>query len=614
MTLVLWESIPQVGSSADWPHSDSPEALFEPIAIELRVQSRQRSKVCGAKVAGYVVALAALFAMSPNVFGQTPPGAGSVFQTVPPATVRPESGPSIEDKVTRPRAIADVEGLRLDIKGFRIAGLTVASADDFAEELSAFIGKDKRFQDLLDAAAAVKRHLAGLGYFLADVVVPEQKISNGIVELQVLEGRLGKVRLNVDPAARVDRDLLLSYISGLQEGGQIEASEVERALFQIHDLRGIVATSSFAPGVTTGTADLTIHVAPAKKFDANFDFDANGSIYTGLHRAGAGIDVNGMFGRGEMVSVRASNAIDGNLRFARASVLIPVGRWGTKIGAAYSDLNYRLGTSLFAALKVNGAAAVSSLTAIHPFIRSRNTNLLLIAQSDKREFYDIQLASGNVNLKKTDVYSLSLSGDFRDRLGGGGINVFNVAYTLGELKFGNAALEAADASGRRTKGLYGKTNVTVSRLQAIADRLAFYGSYSQQFTNKNLDPSEKISLGGPNAVRAYPQGEGAGDNGYFATLELRYRLPLEESLPGSMVLAGYYDFGRALLIKQPSAADIAGNAERLRRIAGPGVGLNWEVPSNWYLRATLAFRDTTKATADHLLRYPRFFLQFSKFF
>lgn len=569
---------------------------------------------CGARLdlARFVFA-AALFVGS-SAYGQTAPGAGSVFQTVPPATVRPESGPVIEDKVSRPRAIADVEGLRLDVKGFRITGLTVASPDDFAEDLATFLGKDRRFQDLLDAAAAIKRRLAGMGFFLADVVVPEQKINGGIVELQVLEGRLGKVRLEVDPAARIDRDLLLSYISGLQEGGQIEASEVERALFQIHDLRGIVASSSFAPGSSSGTADLTIRVAPAKKFDANFDFDANGSIYTGLHRAGAGIDVNGMFGRGEMISVRASNAIDGNLRFARASILVPVGRWGTKIGAAYSDLNYRLGTSLFAALKVNGAAAVSSLTAIHPFIRSRNTNLLLIAQSDKREFYDIQLASGNVNLKKTDVYSLSLSGDFRDRLGGGGINVFNVAYTLGELKFGNAALEAADNSGRRTKGLYGKTNITFSRLQAIADRVAFYGSYSQQFTNKNLDPSEKISLGGPNAVRAYPQGEGAGDNGYYATLELRYRLPLEESLPGSMVLAGYYDFGRTLLIKQPSAADIAGNAERLRRIAGPGVGLNWEVPSNWYLRATLAFRDTTKATADHLLRYPRFFLQFSKFF
>ena len=552
-------------------------------------------------------------------FAQTAPGAGTILQTVPPATVRPDTGPGIEDKVSKPpRAIADVEGMRLEIKGFRIVGLTVADPAEFASDLESFIGTEKRFQDLLDAAAAIKRNLAGLGFFLADVVVPEQKIADGIVELRVLEGRLGKVRLEVDPAARIDRDLLQSYIGSLEEGGLIRTADVERALFQIHDLRGIVATSSFAPGAVTGTADLTIRVAAAKKFDGNFDFDANGSIYTGLHRAGAGIDANGLFGRGEIISVRASNAIDGNLRFARASILIPIGPWGTKIGGAISDLNYRLGTSSFEALKVNGAAYVTSLTAIHPFIRSRNTNLMLIAQSDKREFYDISLASGDENRKASDVNSLALSGDFRDRLGGGGINVFNIAYTLGDLKFGIAAKELADqgAGGRKLKGLFGKTNLTLSRLQAIDERLALYASYSQQFTNKNLDPSEKFSLGGPNAVRAYPQGEGAGDEGYFGQIELRYRLPVEEDLPGSMVLAGFYDFGRSVLIKKPTTADLTGAtpAALLRRIAGPGIGVNWEVPNDWYLRATMAFRDTTKATADHLLRYPRFYFQFNKFF
>jgi hemolysin activation/secretion protein len=504
--------------------------------------------------------------------------------------------------------------MRLEIKGFRIVGLSVASESDMAEALAAFIGKDKRFQDLLDAAAAVRRVIAGRGYFLADVVVPEQKISDGIVELRVLEGRLGKVLLEVAPEVPINRSVLESYLQPLKEGALIETSEVERALFQIHDLRGIVATSSFAPGTAPGTADLTIKVAAGKRVDANLDFDANGSIYTGLHRVGGGVDGNSLLGFGEIISVRATNGIDGNLRFARASALFPVGPWGTKLGAAYSELKYRLGTPLFDPLKVNGAAAVNSLTAIHPFVRSRNTNLMLIAQHDKRKFYDMQLTTGAETFKKTDVSSLGLSGDFRDRVGGGGINVFNVAYTLGELKFGNAALEATDLAGRKTRGLYGKTNVSISRLQAVSERLALYGSYSQQFTNKNLDPSEKFSLGGPNAVRAYPQGEGAGDEGYFASLELRYRLPLEESLPGSLVLTGYYDFGRAILIKRPTAADLTANAERLRRIAGPGVGLNWEVPNDWYLRTTLAFRDTTKATADHLLRYPRFYFQFSKFF
>lgn len=555
-----------------------------------------------------------LFVSGGAAFGQTTPDAGSLLQTLPPPVSRPEIVPDIDDRFSKSRAIADVEGMRLEVKGFRIVGLTVATEADLGNALAPFVGPDKRFQDLLDASAAVKRELAARGYFLADAIIPEQKLGDGVVELGVLEGRLGKIRLDVDPAVSISRALLESYIGSLQEGGLIRTEDVERALFQIHDLRGIVATSSFAPGASAGTADLTIRVSPGKKLDANLDFDANGSVYTGIHRIGGGVDGNSLLGYGELINVRATNALDGNLRFARASALVPVGPWGTKLGAAYSELKYRLGTPVFNALKVNGGASVVSLIAIHPLIRSRNTNLLVIGQHDKRNFFDVQLATGAETLKKSDVSSLGFSGDFRDRLGGGGINVFNLAYTLGELKFGTVGLDAADLAGRKTRGQFGKTNISLSRLQAISERLALYASYSQQFTNKNLDPSEKFSLGGPNAVRAYPQGEGAGDRGYLASLEMRYRLPIDEDLPGSLVLTGFYDLGRAILIQQPTAADIAANAERLRRIAGPGIGLNWEVPNDWYLRTTLAFRDTTKATADHLLRYPRFYFQISKFF
>jgi hemolysin activation/secretion protein len=555
-----------------------------------------------------------LFVSCRAAFGQATPDPGSLLQTLPPPVSRPETVPDIDDRFSKSRAIADVEGMRLEVKGFRIVGLTVAAEADLGNALAPFIGPDKRFQDLLDASAAVKRELAARGYFLADAIIPEQKLSDGVVELRVLEGRLGKIRLDVDPAVSISRALLESYIGSLQEGGLIRTEDVERALFQIHDLRGIVATSSFAPGASAGTADLTIRVSPGKKLDANLDFDANGSVYTGIHRIGGGVDGNSLLGYGELINVRATNALDGNLRFARASALVPVGPWGTKLGAAYSELKYRLGTPVFNALKVNGGASVVSLIAIHPVIRSRNTNLLVIGQHDKRNFFDVQLATGAETLKKSDVSSVGFSGDFRDRLGGGGINVFNIAYTRGELKFGTAGLDAADLLGRKTRGIFGKTNISLSRLQAVSERLALYASYSQQFTNKNLDPSEKFSLGGPNAVRAYPQGEGAGDRGYLASLEMRYRLPIDEDLPGSVVLTGFYDLGRAILIQQPTAADIAANAERLRRIAGPGIGLNWEVPNDWYLRTTLAFRDTTKATADHLLRFPRFYFQISKFF
>ena len=127
-----------------------------------------------------------------TVQAQTPPvpSAGQIYQTLPPVTVRPDLEARTEDKTTKAKAITDVEGMRLNVAGFQIVGMTVMTESDLTDALAPFIGSDKRFQELLDAAAAVKQALAQRGYFLADVIVPEQKIKNGIFTFQVLEWRL----------------------------------------------------------------------------------------------------------------------------------------------------------------------------------------------------------------------------------------------------------------------------------------------------------------------------------------------------------------------------------------------------------------------------------------
>lgn len=580
----------------------------------MRIYFRTAKDLRSARIA-LGTALAMLIAPLPGT-AQTPPvpSSGEVLKSMPASKSLAPADPKIDQSAVKARSIADVEGMKLEIKQFKTSGMTVMSDAELASVLAPFIGSNKRFQELLDAAAAVKRELAQRGYFLADVIVPEQKIVDGTVALQVLEGRLGKVQVVIDPEVKLSRSLIDSYLSSLQEGALIETSTVERALFQIHDLRGVVAHSSFVPGTQPGTADLVIRVSASAPYNANLDFDANGSIYTGQHRISAGVDLNNLLGQGDLISVRGTNAVDGDLRFARVSLLSPVGPYGSKIGGAYTDLSYRLGTPIFDPLVASGSAYVSSLIGIHPFVRSRNTNFLTILQFDKRKFHDVQQTSATESSKTSHVGSVSFSGDFRDTLLGGGINVFNLAWTSGRLEFGTAAQAAADAVGRKTGGRFQKINLSASRLQALADRLALYVAYSEQFANKNYDASEKFSLGGPSAVRAYPQGEGAGDEGFFATLELRYRLPFEESFPGTMVLAAFHDFGRSTLIKRPTGADLAANSPLTRRISGSGVGLNWEVPNDWYLRASVAYRETGDPTADHLNRNPRFYFQFSKFF
>ena len=203
-----------------------------------------------------IVSIVALVFGVGTAFAQSPPvpSAGEVLKTMPVPSSKADVNVQVDGSAAKARAVADVEGMKLEIKGFQIVGMTVMKEADLASALAPFIGANKRFQEMLDAAAAVKRELAQRGYFLADVIIPEQKIDNGIVILQVLEGRLGKVRLELDANVSVRRSLLESYLNDLVEGELINTATVERALFQIHDLRGIVARSSFVPGAAPGTA------------------------------------------------------------------------------------------------------------------------------------------------------------------------------------------------------------------------------------------------------------------------------------------------------------------------------------------------------------------------
>jgi hemolysin activation/secretion protein len=542
--------------------------------------------------------------------GVAPPAAGGVLQTVPTPSPQPARPPVIETAPAQPRPIGDIEGLRIEIKSFRIQGLTLVSEGEVRGALVRYLGPGKTFQDLLDAAAAVKKLLAGKGYFLADAVIPEQRIRDGIVVLQVFEGRLGKVKLDVAEDVNIDRPFLAAFLEDLHEGDIIEVGAIERALFLLSDLKGIVIRSVFEPGEKLGTANLAIRVTRAAKADGSVSFDANGSIYTGVLRVGGGLDINSPLGIGDVLNVRLARSLEGNnLEYKRVSYLAPAGSYGTKVGGAVANMDYRLGTSIFESLRASGSAKIDSLIAVHPLIRSRNANLLFSAQHDSRKFTDIQGATGRVTNKEAMVQSFGAAGDFRDGILGGGINVFNLSVTRGNLRFIDPGLAAADRAGRNTGGSFQKANLSYSRLQAVGQRQALYFAVSQQAAGKSLDSSEKLSLGGPNAIRAYPQGEASGDEGYFASLEMRFHVPTE-TLPGNMVLTGFHDFGWSRINKTTLPSDTI----RARQLAGVGIGINWEDAGKWFLRGSISWPMTEAAQSEHVERDPRLFLTFNKNF
>ena len=128
----------------------------------------------------------------------------------------------------------------------------------------------------------------------------------------------------------------------------------------------------------------------------------------------------------------------------------------------------------------------------------------------------------------------------------------------------------------------------VSRLQSINNTTQVALTLNGQQAGKNLDSSEKFSLGGISGVRACPQGEASADEGLKATLELRH------SYSANWQITAFYDAGTVKTNKNPFGLAGAANCKSLSR-AGFGINANFDKVQ---LKATLAWRTSGGAPAS----------------
>jgi hemolysin activation/secretion protein len=539
-----------------------------------------------------------------------PPTAGSVLQQLQPSVPpRPAAGTpppelAVPKAVTAPAAGG---GPKVQVKAFRISGLAPARADALLPLLNRYVGADKTLQDLEDAAKDIEVALQRQGLFLAQAYVPEQNLVDGVVVLQVLEGRLGAVKIETEPGVKVSPEYMDRIVAMLRGNPVAERELIERALFTFGDLRGITATSSLTPGDKVGQADLTIKVAASRGYAYSLEYDNAGSIFTGRHRVYAGFEWFNPIGRGDVASLKTQ--FSSGSAFVRAAWLTPINTLGTKLGVAASYLKYELGSAIFEPLQAEGTASALSLQLLHPAIRSRNNNLFLQAGLDQRRFDD-DVNAIELKSKKgvTGYATFGVVGDFRDTLGGGGISNYSANIVAGRLKIETPDEAVLDEQNFQSAGTYGKLVLAGSRLQALPNKDYLFLGAQAQFASKNLDSSEKFSLGGPNGVRAYPSPESPSDSGLILTWE--YRKPLSfESAPGDFVLSAFGDYGIGRLHETPLVGDTTDNT---RKLMSHGVGLTYGNTSGLLVKGWVAVRGKTKAQSDD--SRSRFVLQLSQQF
>ncbi|MET0983653.1 MAG: POTRA domain-containing protein [Telluria sp.] len=530
------------------------------------------------------------------------PGAGSVLRETVPSAPRPVTPPApgaLPALPATPPPAAAPAGPAFVLRQVRFNGNQVFSENQLAPLVADALGRPVRLADLRALAARVTRFYHEAGYVLAQVVLPPQDVSSGTVTLSVLEGHLGRLRIERAGRLMVAERTIRAATAALTPGQPLRAAVLERALLLLNDTPGLVSEASLEPANEPGAFDLIIELKPAKPFNYTVDADNYGVRTTREVRAGGFLRVNSPFGIGDNLDLRALGSFGSGVGFGRIGYEAPLGIAGLRAGISYAHLDYHLRKEL-APLDATGRARVIEAALNYPFLRSRNRNLFVRAGFDRKKLTDRIDVLALRSDKSLRSFSVGAVYEARDRYWTGGYTTAALTIHRGRLEIESPDAFALDQGpgGLRTDGHYTRAVYQVSRLQAVSDRTSVLVALAGQWANRNLDSAEKLAAGGPQAVRAYASSAGLGDEVHVLNAE--YRWSFRPEATASL----FYDVGRVEAINHDPQPGVANR----RTLRGFGVGLFWTPLPGLSLRTSLAWRATGRepGAGD---RNPRLFAQ-----
>lgn len=309
---------------------------------------------------------------------------------------------------------------------------------------------------------------------------------------------------------------------------------------------------------------------PEELVGGRLEFSNYGSPSTGGKRLSVNLNANSPFHLGERITATLMTTDSLGLNSYNLRGELPVGSDGWRLSGAASSTDYSLGGA-FANLLASGIANTMKVGVGYPLIRSRATNLKLLLEADTNKLVDKYKSTGTQIDKRIRGLTFTVSADALDELFGGGSTRADLAMRSGNLTFDptdpSSALADSLPTGLRTAGHFSKNTLTVQRQQTLSRELSLQFFFNGQLADKNLDSSEKLSLGGPATMPGYPNGEASGDSGMLLKLGLRWQLQPE------FAVTVFTDYAKVKFVHSPLPAII----KTQKRLSDAGFGAEWVI-------------------------------------
>lgn len=426
---------------------------------------------------------------------------------------------SAQEEVSAPAPPGSMENPMFYIQEYRVKGATKISALEIEEAVYPYLGPGRTAGDVELARLALEKAFYDKGYQTVSVLIPQQDPRYGIIQLEVVEGVVG--RLRVKNSRWYLPSKIKAQVPSMAEGTVPNMNDVEEEILALNQLSDRQVTPDLRPGVEPGTFDIDLNVKDSMPLHGKIELNNRYSPETTPLRLEGAISYANMFQLGHTLGLSGQVAPldpDDALVFS-AYYLARVSDDVSLLASAVkqdSDISTLGGGSVIGRGKVLTLRALLDMPSAKGFYQSLSVGI------DRKDFEEDVLLAGVTIPTPITYYPISAN--------------YGATWLHGEKSFTelNASLafhlrglgsDSSDFANKRfnSDGSFIILRSDVSHTRDLNSGAQLFVKAQGQLTNKPLINTEQFSGGGLATARGYLESTALGDNALFVTGE--YRTP-----------------------------------------------------------------------------------------
>ncbi|NEQ98291.1 MAG: ShlB/FhaC/HecB family hemolysin secretion/activation protein [Cyanothece sp. SIO2G6] len=477
-----------------------------------------------------------------------PPSVQPLPETAPR---EPEPSPELpppDELLRSPNDAADTQTDVPDtifVERFEVEGSTVFSEEELADVTAPFTGREVSFAELLQARSAINELYIENGYVTSGAFIPEQTLENNVVIIQVLEGSLAEINVEVDGRLRpryIRRRLELAGKSPLNVDDLLEGLQLLQLNPRINTI-----SAELAEGVRPGTSILDVEVDQADTFTLNLSLNNGRSPSVGSFRRQIQATELNLTGLGDTIAAGYSNT-DGSDSLD-LSYTLPVNPRNGTVSFSVGTTDSEVIESPFDELNIESESRFYELTYRQPIIETPTEEFALSLTASRRES-ESEFLEDVIDEGPIPFPSLGADEDGRTRIsalrfaqewtlqGSRQVVAARSQFSVGFDAFDSTVNE--DGPDSRFFAWRGQAQW----VRLLAEDTLLLLRSDIQLAEGSLVPLEQFGLGGQQTVRGYRQDELLTDNGILFSGEIRVPVARVREWDALLQVTPFFDFGR----------------------------------------------------------------------